>query len=217
MVDSSATQRFDFEAFEIMRYFAALLAIGALLDGAMLLRRPAISSQLNWEALGIDFGLVLLFGLQHSLMARRGGRILFVICSAVVIFLLVEYWQDSGPVLWVMPYYLSWLIAITGIVITGIAAATLGALELIGLRDESPTSQFREPILHRYVRHPIYLGNILLYFAVPIMTWDRLLLAVGLTVYILIGIQFEERGLVAKIGQPYRDYQRRVPMLLPWP
>ncbi len=200
-----------------MKYFAALLAIGALLDGALLLRKPAMSSPLNWEALAIDFGLVLLFGLQHSLMARRGGRVLFVICSAIVIFLLVEFWQDSGPVLWAMPFLLSWLIAILGIVITGIAAATLGALELIGLRDESASSEFREPILHRYVRHPIYLGNILLYFAVPIMTWDRLLLAVGLTVYILIGIQFEERGLVAKIGQPYRDYQRRVPMLLPWP
>ena len=125
--------------------------------------------------------------------------------------------NDANFINFVMPYYLSWLIAIAGIVITCIAAATLGALELIGLREESPTSEFREPILHRYVRHPIYLGNILLYFAVPIMTWDRLLLAVGLTVYILIGIQFEERGLVAKIGQPYRDYQRRVPMLLPWP
>ena len=199
-----------------MKYFVALIALLALADGAILLRRPAIASAVDWQILSANFALLLLFGLQHSLMARRAGRTIFVLSSSAVIFLLVELWQDSGPVLWIMPMFWSNFMAFTGVVITGIAAATLGALELIGLREEQPVQEFREPVLHRYVRHPIYLGNILLYFAMPVMTWDRLLLAVGLTTYILIGIQFEERGLIRKIGDPYRDYQRRVPMLLPW-
>ena len=73
------------------------------------------------------------------------------------------------------------------------------------------------PWLYRVVRHPMYLGLIITFWATPDMSVGHALYAGGMTLYILIGVRFEERGLTASFGETYRDYQRRVPMLLPWP
>jgi len=78
-----------------------------------------------------------------------------------------------------------------------------------------PEAQFRTPLLYRYVRHPLYLGLLLSFWAVPVMTAGRLLFALGFSVYILIGIAFEERDLLQQFGERYRTYCQQVGMLIP--
>lgn len=97
-----------------------------------------------------------------------------------------------------------------------------GVLKFLGLEPLSAPPDSGEPPklvvsgLYRYVRHPLYLFGLLILWLLPLMTWNILAFNLGATVYILIGIQFEERKLLKEFGQAYADYQRNVPMLIPW-
>lgn len=200
-----------------MKYLVALIGLCGVAAGLFLLRRPSIPAAVSTQALLFDFMLVVLFGLQHSGLAGRVSRAVFVSTTGIGLVFIAILWRDSGPIFWQLPFWLSVALALLGSTITAIAAFSLNARELLGLRDEGSNPEFLEPILHCYVRHPIYAGNILVFVAVPVMTADRMLFAVGMTIYILIGIQFEERKLLRLFGPVYSDYRRRVPMLLPWP
>ena len=194
------------------------------------------------QAVAVDVLLFLLFGLQHSVMARGSfkrawtsvvspalERSTYVFASSLALIAMMVFWRPiPQPVIWDLQA--SWLVAamhalyLLGWLIVFTSTFLINHLELFGLQqvaarvfrmEVEPTS-FRTPLLYRHVRHPMYLGFLIAFWATPRMTAGHLLFATGWTTYILVGVYFEERDLVAAFGQRYRNYQQKVGMLLPW-
>jgi protein-S-isoprenylcysteine O-methyltransferase Ste14 len=191
-------------------------------------------------ALAIDFGLLALFALQHSIMARQWfkaawtrivpssvERSTYVLFSSVALLVLFWKWQPIGGLIWdienasgrfvlLTTYAVGWLLVL-------VATFLINHFDLFGLRQvwlslrgQAYTPlRFRMPALYRVVRHPLYVGWLLVFWSAPRMTFTHLVFAIATTAYILIAIQFEERDLVRIHGE-YEEYRRRVPMLLPF-
>lgn len=195
-----------------------------------------------WLAVTVDVLLIALFGIQHSTMARpsfkeRWTRIVprsiersvYVLISSAVTLLLCLVWRPVPGVIWAadtMPMiYLSWALFGVGLAILFAASFQIDHWELLGLRQTwndwrgkaAGTSEFTLRGFYRIVRHPIYVGWLLLFWVTPEMSAGHLLLAAGMTVYTLIAIRFEEVDLVNEFGARYREYQRQVPALVPRP
>lgn len=195
-----------------------------------------------WQALLLDAGLLGVFAVQHSVMARRGfkrvwtriipaeiERSTYVLASSLALILLFVFWQPVPGMLWnadgataqtalVILSLVGWSIVLT-------STFLINHFDLFGLRQvyaamrdkQPPELQFVTPFFYRLVRHPIYLGFLIAFWATPVMTVTHFVFAAATTGYILIGIQLEERDLVHHFGDRYRDYRRRVRMLIPWP
>jgi protein-S-isoprenylcysteine O-methyltransferase Ste14 len=193
------------------------------------------------QALAIDLLLLALFGVQHSVMARRGfkrwwtrvvpaavERSTYVVATCAALALLFWFWVPiTAPVVWQVEHHagvaLLWGLFGIGWFVALLSTFLINHFELFGLQQvftrltqrAAPEAQFRTPLLYRYVRHPLYVGLLLTFWAVPVMTAGRLLFALGLSAYILIGIAFEERDLVRQFGERYRTYRQQVGMLIP--
>jgi protein-S-isoprenylcysteine O-methyltransferase Ste14 len=192
-------------------------------------------------ALCIDVLLLGLFAVQHSVMARQGfkrawtrivprplERSTYVLATCVVLVLLFWQWRPIPlPIVWrignAAAVQLSWAIFWLGWTLVLLSTFLINHFELFGLQQvfarltgrEAPASEFRTPLLYRYVRHPLYLGILLSVWSVPAMTAGHLLFSAGISSYILVGIWFEERDLIAQFGVRYRRYRAEVGMLVP--
>ncbi len=193
-------------------------------------------------ALLIDGGLLALFALQHSIMARPWfkrawmrlvpapvERSTYVLFSSAAMLLMFWQWRPMGGVVWDMgdgagrPIMLG-LYAI-GLLIVLLSTFLINHFDLFGLRQVylyltgRPYThlEFRTPFFYRYVRHPLYFGWLLTFWAAPVMTAAHLFFAVMTTAYILVAIQFEEADLLTVHGEKYARYRRQVPMILPSP
>ena len=191
-------------------------------------------------ALGIDLGLLSIFALQHSIMARpafkhwwtrivpqSAERSTYTLLSSVALIALFVFWQPLGGTVWELTstaaqaviyssYALGWALLL-------VATFAISHFDLFGLRQVwlqfrglpyQPVA-FRVPWLYQQVRHPLYVGWLLIFWSTPTMTVTHLVFALMTTAYILVGIQLEERDLAAAHPQ-YQDYKRRVPMLVPF-
>jgi len=194
-------------------------------------------------ALAVNLGLMAAFGLQHSVMARPGfkrlwtrvvpkeqERILYVLLSSVLLALLMWQWRPLPmPVFWhaeaAWSVALAWSVMGLGVVILLWATFLIDHFELFGLRQGWSTLRggplrepgFVTPWLYRIVRHPLYVGWLLIFWGAPTMTAGHLLFATGMSGYILLAMRFEERDLAEHIGEPYRRYREQVPALVPQP
>jgi protein-S-isoprenylcysteine O-methyltransferase Ste14 len=190
-------------------------------------------------ALAINTALLGLFAVQHSVMARQWfkrawtrlvpvpvERSTYVLLSSLALLLLFWKWEPMGGVIWDVQSGFGRL-ALYALYAAGwatVLAATflINHFDLFGLRQVwlhlrgRPYTQleFRTPGLYRYVRHPLYVGWLLVFWSAPVMTLAHLVFAIATTAYILIAIQFEERDLI-RVHAEYAEYRRRVPMILP--
>ena len=193
------------------------------------------------EAIAIDLVLLGIFALQHSIMARPAfkrwwtryvpapiERSTYVLFASSALALLLWQWRPITSVVWSVdgaPAIAMQVIFWAGWALVLFSTFLINHFELFGLRQvwqnltraRHADPAFRTPLFYRVVRHPLYLGFIMAFWAAPVMTAGHMLFAFGTTGYILIAIQFEERDLISVFGQTYADYRKRVSMLIPWP
>jgi methanethiol S-methyltransferase len=187
-----------------------------------------------------DVGLIALFGIQHSVMARRGfkatwtkivpapiERSVYCLASAIVLALLYRFWHPIPAVVWDIASptarNLIWVLFLSGFGIVFMSTWLLNHFELFGLAQvwnnwrgtAAPPPQLHTPLFYKLVRHPIYTGFLIAFWATPTMTAGHLLLALGITIYLFIGIHYEERDLVATFGQDYTGYRQQVGKIIP--
>jgi protein-S-isoprenylcysteine O-methyltransferase Ste14 len=193
------------------------------------------------EALIVNLLLMSLFAVQHSVMARRQfkewwtryvpksvERSTYVLFASLALVLLFWQWRPMPDVMWQVANP-SAAMAITGLSFVGwllVLTSTflINHFELFGVHQvvnnlvgrSMSQPRFKTPVLYKVVRHPIYLGFIIAFWAAPVMTVGHALFAAVTTAYIFVGIWLEERDLIELFGDEYRRYKERVSMLVPW-
>ena len=212
--------------------FVAGVVVPSRLDGDLQTALPT--------ALAVDGGLLALFAIQHSVMARRWfkerwtriipwsiERSTYVLLASLALLFLFWQWRPIGIQIWSIQNEAArivlWTLFAFGWLTVLVVTFLINHFDLFGLRQVwlpligkayTPVS-FRDPLPYRIVRHPLYFGFLLAFWLTPTMTLAHLVFAVGTTAYIVLAIQFEERDLVFEYGATYQEYRRKVPMLLP--
>ncbi len=199
-------------------------------------RGPAAAPVL---AILIDLGLIALFGLQHSVMARPAfkarwtqivpaplERSVYVLAASLCLMILFigwhpvtgDLWRVAGPLAIVL-----WALFAAGWAIVLLSTFLINHFELFGLMQvyrhwrgaSAADPRFRTPLFYKLVRHPLYSGFLIAFWATPAMTAGHAIFAAAMSVYVVIAIRHEERDLVALFGPAYRDYQATTGMLVP--
>lgn len=192
------------------------------------------------ESLLINVGLIVLFGVQHTVMARQSfkekwtnlvpkpvERSTYVLFSSLAVVLLLWFWQPLPETIWQVEvtwgsfilqwgFWLGWLILF-------LSTWMIDHFNLFGVKqvwnywkgnDPNPP-RFMEPGFYKYVRHPLMLGFLIAFWSIPHMTVGHLIFSAGMTLYILIGVYYEEKAMVRHFGKKYEDYRKRVPKFFP--
>ncbi|MGC1954600.1 MAG: methanethiol S-methyltransferase [Gammaproteobacteria bacterium] len=192
------------------------------------------------QAILVDLGLLFVFVLQHSVMARPAfkrwwtrfvpapaERSTYVLFTSLALITLFAFWQPIGGVIWVIDEPLGRAVVYSlfafGWVLVLAATFLINHFDLFGLRQvwlylrgrPYTPLRFATPVLYRYVRHPLYVGWFFVFWATPTMTATHLLFAVVTTLYILVAVRWEERDLITEHGDAYAQYRRRVPRFIP--
>lgn len=194
------------------------------------------------EALVVNLLLLGVFAVQHSVMARPAfkkvwtkivpapiERSTYVLASSAALILLFWQWRPLPETVWAVTapggvmalqalFWIGWATVLT-------STFLINHFDLFGLRQvwayrrnhEIPPPEFQTPLFYKVVRHPLYLGFIVAFWAAPVMSQGHLLFAAATTAYVLIAIQLEEHDLIGVFGDRYRRYKSQVSMLLPIP
>jgi protein-S-isoprenylcysteine O-methyltransferase Ste14 len=200
-----------------------------------------VASGPRWSAFAVDAGLLALFAVQHSVMARRWfkdwwtrvvpgtlERSTYVLFSSLALLLLFWQWRPLGGVVWSVEEpagrLVLWALFAFGWGLVLVSTFLINHFDLFGLRQvwlyllgrPYTALTFGAPGPYRLVRHPLYVGWLFAFWMTPTMTLAHLLFSVATTAYILVAIQFEERDLAREHGESYERYRRAVPMLVPF-
>jgi protein-S-isoprenylcysteine O-methyltransferase Ste14 len=193
------------------------------------------------EALIVNLVLLSLFAVQHSVMARpafkrwwtkiippAAERPTYVLLATLALAAILAHWRPMPEIVWRVtdPTIAAGLLGLSlfGWMMVLLATFMISHFELFGLRQvimnllgrKMPPAEFKTPGLYKLVRHPIYLGFVIAFWAAPVMTVGHLLFAAVTTAYIFVGIFLEERDLIETFGDEYRLYRARVSMLIPF-
>lgn len=191
-------------------------------------------------SIAINLALIGLFGLQHSIMARPAFKQLwwrivpepverstYVLAVALVLGCIFVFWQPLPQTLWSIKspllYPLIWSLYVFGWLLTFAATFMHNHFDLMGLRQvwryargkPQKPAPFRERALYKHIRHPLMLGLLIAFWSTPHMTLGHLVFSAGMTVYIYIGVAFEERDLLKAYGESYSRFRESRPMLIP--
>jgi methanethiol S-methyltransferase len=188
----------------------------------------------------IDLVLISLFAVQHSVMARQGfkrkwtriisepiERSTYVLFSSMVVILLLFFWQPLPDVIWnagTTGDYILLSVSFFGWGMVFLSTYLINHFHLFGLQQvynyttnkKQGSLRFQIPFLYKIVRHPLYLGFLIAFWAAPVMTIGHLLFTIGMTIYIFIGIYHEEKDLIKLYGRDYEQYRRKTPKIVPF-
>ncbi|MDP2329445.1 MAG: NnrU family protein [Reyranella sp.] len=193
------------------------------------------------QALAVNILLLAVFAVQHSVMARKPfkrwltqfipasvERSTYVLLASLLLILLFWQWRPIPTVVWQIADP-AWAMGILGVSLIGwllvfLSTFLINHFELFGVQQvvfnlagkAIAEPRFRTPMLYKLVRHPLYLGFVIAFWAAPVMTVGHLLFALVTTAYIFVGIALEERDLIDLFGDEYRRYRQRVAMLVPF-
>ena len=235
----AATLLFSILAYAI--FFATFLYLIAFVGGFAPLNVDGPRGQSPLPiAIAINAALIAMFGLQHSVMARQGfkerwtrivpkqaERSVYVLAASAALIVLVMVWRPIPATVWdargtalELPL---WVLFGAGWVIVLVSTFLINHFELFGLQQawhhvrgrQAADPQLRQPLFYRWVAHPLYSGFFLAFWATPHMTVGHLLLAVGMSAYMLVAIRYEERDLRNLFGPDYDRYRSGVGMLTP--
>ena len=232
---------FAYGVFSYLVFFGTFLyAIGFIGNFGVPRTLDGEASGSFWINLLINAGLLTLFAVQHSVMARKWfkdwwtrivpppiERSTYVLFSSLALILLFWQWRPIGGVIWSIEnqigVFLLYALFAFGWLLVLVSTFLINHFDLFGLRQvwfyllgkPCEPLKFGTPALYRVVRHPLYVGWFFAFWMTPTMTFTHLLFAAATTAYILLAIQFEERDLVREHGEVYESYRRKVPMLVP--
>ncbi|MBV1880253.1 MAG: isoprenylcysteine carboxylmethyltransferase family protein [Pseudomonadales bacterium] len=192
------------------------------------------------NALIVNIGLLLLWGVQHSVMARGWfkdmiepviphyiERSTYVLVSGIVLAILMHFWQPMAGIIWQVenPTAINciWGLFALGWIFVLLSTFLTDHFDLFGLRQSwlhfvkrtyTPVI-FTEVLFYRWIRHPMMLGMFIVFWTIPTMTTGHLVFSIGMSIYILLGMHFEEKGLAKTLGKNYLDYQQRTSKVIP--